>query len=168
MQQLLPLLLQWLADSPDPDLGLLGLRSLTDNHHKATHLAGAFRESPETARRVCLLLGTSRLLLRAIEQHPDAVRSLGDDALPEPAVRMATAVLWRSSSSEQRAAAGRLVEEQRLRIGARDVLGVATVEDVGRELTALAEALLEWAIASVAPGMRMAVVGMGRLGGAEL
>src|SRR5207247_6956847 len=28
MQQLLPLLLEWLSETPDPDLGLLGLRTL--------------------------------------------------------------------------------------------------------------------------------------------
>ena len=167
MQQMLPLLLQWLADSPDPDVGLLGLRTLVDSPHQASRLAAAFRESPEAARRLCLLLGTSRLLQRALEQHPDAVRSLDADTLGNPRRLVESGVSWRPPGDEQRGAMGRLVEEQRLRIAARDVFGVVDVETVGRDLTALAEALLDWAVGSVdAEGL--AVIGMGRFGGAEL
>ena len=50
MQQLLPLILDWLSQTPDPDLGLLTLRHLTDRPDQATHLAATFRESPEVAR----------------------------------------------------------------------------------------------------------------------
>ena len=53
MQQLLPLLLDWLSASPDPDLGLLGLRKLAAGDQRATELAAAFRDSPEVARRLC-------------------------------------------------------------------------------------------------------------------
>ena len=34
MQQMLPLLLEWLSASPDPDLGLLGLRTLAGTSHR--------------------------------------------------------------------------------------------------------------------------------------
>src|SRR5439155_14986590 len=60
MQQLLPLLLGWLSESPDPDLGLLGLRKLVGEGHRSAQLVATFRESTETARWLCLLLGTSR------------------------------------------------------------------------------------------------------------
>ena len=60
MQQMLPLLLDWLADSPDPDLGLLSLRKLASGSQRSTELASLFRDSPEAARRVCALVGTSR------------------------------------------------------------------------------------------------------------
>ena len=79
MQQLLPLLLGWLSESPDPDLGLLGLRTLASGQHLSAQLVGTFRESPEAARRLCLLLGTSRLLSSALEHHPDLIPALGDD-----------------------------------------------------------------------------------------
>ncbi|MGH9261406.1 MAG: bifunctional [glutamine synthetase] adenylyltransferase/[glutamine synthetase]-adenylyl-L-tyrosine phosphorylase, partial [Acidimicrobiales bacterium] len=58
MQQLLPLVLDWLSASPDPDLGLLGLRKLASGEQRAMALAHAFRDSPEVARRLCELLST--------------------------------------------------------------------------------------------------------------
>ncbi len=76
MQQLLPLLFGWLSESPDPDLGLLGLRSLATGQHRRDQLIGLFRESPEAARRLCLLLGTSPLFNRAFERQPDLLADL--------------------------------------------------------------------------------------------
>src|SRR4051794_41470884 len=38
MEQLLPLLLGWLSEAPDPDLGLLGLRTLVSDQHIAGQL----------------------------------------------------------------------------------------------------------------------------------
>ena len=62
MQQMLPLLLDWMSSSPDPDLGLLGLRNLASGAQRSMELATAFRESPQVAQRLCRLLGTSRML----------------------------------------------------------------------------------------------------------
>jgi glutamine synthetase adenylyltransferase len=42
MQQLLPLVLDWLSETPDPDLGLLTLRRLTERPDRATQLAATF------------------------------------------------------------------------------------------------------------------------------
>lgn len=82
MQQLLPLLFGWLSESPDPDLALLGLRSLATGQHRRDQLVALFRESPEAARRLCLLLGTSPLFNRAFERQPDLLAELAaGDAL---------------------------------------------------------------------------------------
>ncbi len=82
MQQLLPLLFGWLSESPDPDLGLLGLRSLATGQHRRDQLVALFRESPEAARRLCLLLGTSPLFNRAFERQPELLADLASgDAL---------------------------------------------------------------------------------------
>ena len=35
MSQMLPMLLDWLSHSPDPDVGLLGLRTLATGTHRA-------------------------------------------------------------------------------------------------------------------------------------
>ena len=84
MAQLLPLLLDWLSLSPDPDLGLLGLRNLVVHPHQRSLLVSTFRESPEAARRLCLLLGSSRTLVEAIERNPELIATVGDDARPGP------------------------------------------------------------------------------------
>ena len=78
MQQLLPLLLDWLSSSPDPDLGLLGLRRLASGEQRSTALAVAFRDSPEVARHLALLLGTSRQLGDVLVANPDLIERLPD------------------------------------------------------------------------------------------
>ncbi len=79
MSQMLPLLLDWLSVTPDPDLGLLGLRNLALQPHHRSRLVTTFRESPEAARRLCLLLGSSTTLGEAVAHNPDLMGRLGDD-----------------------------------------------------------------------------------------
>ncbi len=59
MQQLLPAMLGWLSDAPDPDLGLLALRRLTEGYNRSSTLARRFRDSPLAAERTCRILGSS-------------------------------------------------------------------------------------------------------------
>jgi glutamate-ammonia-ligase adenylyltransferase len=174
MQQLLPLLLGWLSASPDPDLGLLGLRRLASGESRSRALAASFRESPEVARQLALVLGTSRRLGEVLGANPDLL-----DRLPYPE-RLQTqewhallasaraAVAWRDDREDRQRALQRWQQRHLLGIGARDVLGHATVDVVGADLTALAEASLEAALADLQPTVPFAVVAFGRLGGAEL
>src|SRR5207302_585393 len=73
-------------------------------------LPGPFREPPEAARRLCLLLGTSRLLSIALERHPDLIPALGDDRrLLRASTRAdlgkaaATLLSWRHDDEQRRA-----------------------------------------------------------------
>jgi glutamate-ammonia-ligase adenylyltransferase len=179
MRQLMPLLLEWLSESPDPDLGLLGLRKLSSGPQRTTELATAFRDSPEAARRLCAVLGTSALLTQTLEHHPDLISALGDpDAMaprsPESLADGATTALaWRGARRERQAGLRRFKAREELRIAARDVLGLegddaTTVPATARQLTALAEACVRAALDAVAPRLPFAVIAMGRFGGGEL
>src|SRR5207249_9301928 len=81
MAQLFPLLLEWLSETPDPDMGLLQLRRLAEGRARSGALAVAFREAPGAAERVCRLLGSSRLVGDALRRHPEFVPSLADEAM---------------------------------------------------------------------------------------
>jgi glutamate-ammonia-ligase adenylyltransferase len=178
MQQMLPLVLLWLSESPDPDLGLLGLRRLSSGEQRSTELVTSFRESPEVARRLSTLLGTSRLFAETFEHNPDELLSLADPAglALRPAAELtagaSAAIGWRSDQVEQRRALYRYRQREELRIAARDVLGIDGDEDAvagtGAELTALAEGVLETALEATKPPLPFAVIAMGRFGGAEL
>ena len=98
MQQMLPLVLDWLSKSPDPDLGLLGLGTLVGRCRQVPGLVATFRESPEAARRLCLLLGTSRIFHRSLEQHPDTLGALADDRALRPRSREALTGSARAAS----------------------------------------------------------------------
>ncbi len=173
MDQLLPLLLGWLADSPDPDRGLLGLRTLASSPSVGPELVRAFRESAETARRLCLILGTSTLLGDLLRHNPDLVAPLGDDRalayrrLGELRERATSSLRWRQPG-DHNAGLKRFKERELVRIAARDLVGLADVEATARELTGLAEATVGTALAACEPGLAFAVIALGRFGGAEL
>jgi len=175
MQQLLPVILSWLSSTSDPDLGLLQLRRLAEGEVRSASLAQTFRESPRAAERTCRLLGSSRLLGDALRRQPDFVEALGDDdalsrvkSRDELVEEALGNLMWRPSADERRVGLRRFKRREMLRIAARDVLGFASIETTESELAGLADACVEAALRSVGPSLPFAVIGMGRLGGAEL
>ena len=174
MQQMLPLLLGWLSESPDPDLGLLNVRNLASDRRRAEELTRSFRESPESARNLCLLVGTTRLAAETLQRdvelvdrlpHVEQLRTLPKVELVERARR---AIEWRDEVPDRQRALKRWKERHLLGVIARDVLHGAPVAKVDADITALAEASLEVALASVAPKVPFAVIALGRFAGGEL
>jgi [glutamine synthetase] adenylyltransferase / [glutamine synthetase]-adenylyl-L-tyrosine phosphorylase len=180
MQQLLPLLLGWLSEAPDPDGGLLGLRTLVASAHRADVVVPIFRDSPEAARRICLILGTSRSMAAGLERHPDVIAELApapaDSADPTAGMpaRVEAALEWRDGTAARLAGLRRFKEAEELRIATADILGLFgdrpqdAVDAVAARLTSLAEAVLAASMENLAPGPPFALIGMGRFGGAEL
>jgi len=175
MQQLLPVILDWLSTAPDPDLGLLQLRKLAEGPTRAAALATTFRDMPGAAERVCRVLGSSRMVGDALLRQPEAVELLGDDDWlvreRSPGELMGTALetlQWRDDADARRAGLRRFKRREFLRIGARDLLKLAPVDVTARELSDLADASVEAALRSLGPALPFTVIGMGRLGGREL
>ena len=174
MQQMLPLLLEWLSASPDPDLGLLGLRNLASGPQRSMELATAFRDSPQVAQRLCRVLGTSRMLSELLRRNPDMIAWLADDSLLQVRSRAElvdgtrTAVGWRTEADERWHALKRFTDREGLRVAAGDLIELLDLHEVGAGLTNLAEAALEAAVAAVEPPLPFAIIGLGRLGGGEL
>ena len=193
MRQMLPLVFEWLSQSPDPDLGLLGLRSLTTGEHRRSQLTAVFRESAEAARQLCQLLGTGPGFARGLERHPDVMISLADRtgrtphatigelplgstrtpagpaANPDDPIDLTRRSLsWRSGPRSRTDGLIAFNQRELLRIAAADVLGRTTVDRTGRALTELAESVLGAGLELVDPQVPFAVIAMGRLGGGEL
>jgi glutamate-ammonia-ligase adenylyltransferase len=178
MKQLLPLILDWLTASPDPDLGLLQLRKLAEGPTRTAALATTFRDMPGAAERVCRVLASSRVVGDALLRQPEVVELLGDDewlVRERSAQELREAALetlqWRADRAGRRAGLRRFKRRELLRIGARDVLGLAPVEVTERELADLADASIEAALQTLdraGPSVPFSVIGMGRLGGHEL
>jgi glutamate-ammonia-ligase adenylyltransferase len=174
MQQMLPLLLDWLSASPNPDAGLLMLRNLLSGSQRRAQLVAAFRDSPEVAQRLCTLVGTSRVVGDMLSHNPDVIPRLADDhrlrtrPVDQLVASATDAVSWRTDPADRQAALRRWNERHLLGVASRDVLGTATVENVGGDLSALADATVEAALASLDPRVPFAVMALGRFGGAEL
>jgi glutamate-ammonia-ligase adenylyltransferase len=175
MQQLLPVILDWLSTSPDPDLGLLQLRRLVDGPTGGVLLATTFREKPGAAQRACRVLGSSRLIGDALLRQPEIIELLGDDdwltgertsdELRDVALET---LQWRADEQARRQGLRRFKRRELARIAARDLVGLASTEVTARELAALADACVDAALRALDPPLPFAVIGMGRLGGREL
>ncbi len=176
LRTLLPAVLPALAATPDPDGGLAALRSLAERMDMQPAFLAALRDRPVVAERLVTVLGSSPLVARWLERQPEVLAELADEqALSERRDtgayrRLAEGLIRRNDSEERVADALRRVARRELaRTAIRDLLGLADPGQVSEELSGLAEACLEIAIATLRPAdAGLAVIALGRLGGREL
>lgn len=186
---LLPSLMHWLADTADPGQGLLNYRKLSEAAEDRSWFLRMLRDEGVASQRLMHILGTSPYAADLIISAPDVVKLLGDGSngprLLEPAPDQVHKAILASAKRHQAdpdkavAVARSLRRAELARIASADLLGLMDVRQVCLELTYVWEAVLEAALraevyADLAaspfdePPARLAVIGMGRLGGAEL
>jgi [glutamine synthetase] adenylyltransferase / [glutamine synthetase]-adenylyl-L-tyrosine phosphorylase len=181
---LLPVLLGWLADAPEPDAGLLAFRQVSEALGGTPWYLRLLRDNAIVTQRLARLLASSRYATGLLLRAPEAVDMLGDDAQFAP--RLPSDLLAEATSAARRhpvpaeAAASVLAIRRRelLRAAAADVLGLADIEATGEALTALTSVTIGAALGAavreaerVAGGAlptRIAVIAMGRFGGREM
>ena len=180
---LLPVLLGWLADAPEPDPGLLAFRQVSEALGGSPWYLRLLRDNALVTQRLARLLASSRYATGLLLRAPEAVGMLADDS--QLVARPAADLLAEARSAIRRhpvpaeAAATVLAIRRRelLRTAAADVLGLAGIEATGIALTELTRvsiaAVLAAAVAdaerSAGPlPTRIAVIGMGRFGGSEM
>ncbi len=176
MHQTLPLMLDWLSRSPDPDIGLhqLGLLLARKNDHSA--LITLLQHNPLAGERLCTLLGTGALLGELIDRIPEFVPRLADDTTIAAVRdgdgawnRLSGLLDSRPTPDERIGTIRRFVRRRKLRIAARDILGDATPEATLRSLSDSADAAIKGALRTVSGQDDLfGVVAMGKWGGHEL
>ncbi len=180
---LMPAMLGWFADSPDPDAGLFGFRRLSESLGSTPWYLGTLRDEGHVAERLARVLGTSRFATALIEREPLGVRMLGEDLTPRDVIQLMfemTASAGRQDDPEEAVRSIRAVRRRELlRLAAGDLFGEIDVADVGAGLSRLTDATLESTLEAVGRAVReqqgldeaptaIAVVAMGRYGGFEL
>jgi glutamate-ammonia-ligase adenylyltransferase len=181
---LLPALLDMLAETPDPDGGLLAYRKVSEALTATDWYLRVLRDEAAVVERLATLLGTSKLVPALLPRAPEVLRLLGDPArlagrrdTAEVAESLRQAVNRQAYLGNAVTAARSLRRHELLRIAAADLLGFMDVLDVCHALSSVWAAVLQSTLAvvdraeAVAAGgrrSRIAVIGMGRLGGAEL
>ncbi len=180
---LLPVLLGWLADAPEPDAGLLAFRQVSEALGGSPWYLRLLRDNALVAQRMARLLASSRYATGLLLRAPAAVAMLGEDAelAPRPPTELqteATAAVRRHDSAEGGTRAVLAIRRRELlRTAAADILGLAGIEDTGAALTAVAQvsvaatlrAVLAEAERAAGPlPTRVAVIAMGRFGGHEM
>ncbi|WP_204081712.1 bifunctional [glutamine synthetase] adenylyltransferase/[glutamine synthetase]-adenylyl-L-tyrosine phosphorylase [Mycobacterium riyadhense] len=183
---LLPRLLDWMSYTPDPDGALLAYRRLSDALATHSWYLSTLRDKPAVAKRLMHVLGTSAYVPDLLMRAPEVIQHYGDgpsgpkllETEPAAVARALIASAGRHPEPARAIAAARTLRRRELaRIGSADLLGLLEVTDVCRALTSVWVAVLQAALDATiranlpedghAPAA-IAVIGMGRLGGAEL
>ncbi|WP_219470991.1 bifunctional [glutamine synthetase] adenylyltransferase/[glutamine synthetase]-adenylyl-L-tyrosine phosphorylase, partial [Nonomuraea rhizosphaerae] len=101
---LLPVMLGWFADTPDPDAGLLGFRQVSDKLGATPWYLRLLRDETAVAARMARVLGTSKYATGLLSNAPDAVGLLGSDEELTP--RSPESLLGEASAAVSRYGAG--------------------------------------------------------------
>ncbi len=181
---LLPVLLGWFADAPDPDGGLLAFRRISDSLGTTPWYLRLLRDEGAVAQRLSLILASSKYAVDLLGRAPDGVRLLADDAELRPRSRdeldteLITATARHEDPPEAVGVARAVRRRELFRIAAADLLDLVGVDQVEESLTDVAAATLSAALevasrsARAAHGgvlpTRLSIVAMGRFGGREL
>jgi len=186
-RQLLPAMLGWFADAPNPDAGLLAFRQVSEALGTTPWYLRALRDEGAMAERLARILASSRYAVSLLTRSPQTVQMLADADELVPRSRD-------DLQAEMSAAAGRqgdpvaAVEALRgirrrelFRVAAGDLLGYHDVLTVGAALADLASATVDVALQVArsaaesegvdradTPAPKIAVIAMGRWGGGEM
>ena len=184
---ILPTLLEWLGQTVDPDAGLLNYRKLSEAAHDYSWFLRLLRDENIVGKRLMHILGTSPYASELFLNSVDSVKVLSDGATgpkflarePQVVTHSLVAAAGRHLNPDKAIAVARSLRRAELaRIAAADLLGFMDVEQVCVSLSWVWDAVLEaalraeirfWEDENVANApARVTVIGMGRLGGAEL
>ncbi|MUL65289.1 bifunctional glutamine-synthetase adenylyltransferase/deadenyltransferase [Mycobacterium sp. CBMA 234] len=184
-QVLLPTLLDWLSDTPDPDAGLLAYRRISEELGDHRWFLSTLRDEGAVAKRLMRVLGTSAYVPDLLMRAPEVIQQYADgpqgpkllEVEPDAVFRALVASAGRHSDPVRAIAAARTLRRRELaRVASADLFGLLSVVDVCKALTSVWVAVLQSALDAVTrarsgpdgPLARIAVIGMGRLGGGEL
>ncbi|MGW5515792.1 bifunctional [glutamine synthetase] adenylyltransferase/[glutamine synthetase]-adenylyl-L-tyrosine phosphorylase [Nocardia africana] len=184
---LLPTLLEWLGDTPNPDAGLLAYRRVSEGLDDQIWFLRELRDEGAIAQRLMIVLGSSAYLPDLLINAPETIRMFADGPdgpllLTPKAEDVRASILAgaaRYDDPRRAVATARSLRRHELaRIASADVLGMLEVPRVCRALSWVWVAVLEaslqaviraWEAEHAAPAPAdFAVIGMGRLGGMEL
>jgi glutamate-ammonia-ligase adenylyltransferase len=182
-RQLLPVLLQWFAEGTDPDAALLAFRRLSEDLGDSHWYLRMLRDSSGAAKRMTQVFSTSRLATSLFEKMPEAAAWFDREDELEPDTLESLnaqfeAIVSRHEDAELAAASIRAIRrKETLRIGIGAALGIIDLGRTSQGLTDLTESYLI-AIQEIATKFliekhgplchELAIVAMGRFGGAEL
>jgi len=178
LRQLLPALLGWIAEGPNPDAGLLAFRQVAEALGTTPFFLRALRDEGQMAQNLARVLSASRYAASLLQRSPASVEILvgeGESHLPsgEQLTLEFSGVVSRYGREARTAEVIRATRRRELlRIAMADVLGYADEQAVGRQLSSLSSAgigaALAWARSQIENSPEMAVIALGGWGGQEM
>jgi [glutamine synthetase] adenylyltransferase / [glutamine synthetase]-adenylyl-L-tyrosine phosphorylase len=185
LAELIPVLLDELSRSENPDRALIALDRFLAGLSGGAQLISLLRQNPDFVALLTLILGTAPRLADIVAQHPQVMDGLIDPAffaaLPDAAQLNAqlAASLGDSATYEDFLDRVRLFgQEHMFLIGARILSGTLTAGQAGEAFARLADVLVGGLHRAVEEnfvaahgrlvGQESAILAMGRLGGREM
>jgi glutamate-ammonia-ligase adenylyltransferase len=181
---LLPVLLSWFAEGPEPDIALLSFRRLSDALGSTPWFLRLLRDESAAAELMAKLLSSSRYATDLLMGAPEAVSMLGNLEELEPRTREQyeaemNSVIARHETAENIVSAARSFRRRELlRTATADLSGKLTTEQVGMALSNVYATVIETALKGATLAVEqergkevstnMCVIAMGRFGGFEL
>jgi glutamate-ammonia-ligase adenylyltransferase len=181
---LLPVMLEWFADAPNPDAGLLGFRQISEALGGTHWYLRLLRDEGQAAERMAMLLASSRFATDLLQRAPEGVAILGQEDGLVPLSRtalekeMLSAGLRQTDPVDGIEAVRAFRRRELFRVSVADLAGLLDVAEVGYALTDITAATLEAGLAVATQAVasqrgaeiptRVAIVAMGRFGGHEL
>ena len=176
-RQLLPAMLGWFADGPNPDHGLLAFRQVSEALGSSSWYLRALRDEGAMAENLARVLSSSRFAVDLLLRAPQTAQLLvDDDGLTRTQAEIAAAMTASARRHDDPRAAVEAIRGVRrkelLRIAMADLLGRMDVAAVGDGLSDVMSATLDTALEVArrdVPGApALAVIALGRWGGREL
>lgn len=178
-RHIMPAMIGWLAEGPEPDGGLAAFRTLSEKLGNTSWYMRLLRDSGVVAQRLARILSTSRLLATMIPDLSESISWLDDDALLQPRTREELrheleALLSRRTIPESMALAGRYIRRRELvRCAMGQTLRLVDDATVREALSHAADVVVEAALRGALSELSdhaasHCVIAMGRLGGEEM
>lgn len=183
---LLPAVIAWLGNGQDPDMGLLGWRTLEERFGNKNAYLGFLRDSTSAAKRLCHVLSNSRYLGSALCKSVESVTWLGDDQLLHPRTLESLTVSCDSFRQRHADSIGDFANALRsMRRREIERIGLGWMNHVCSEdaclrgmsdvYDAMLQAALQWSRTNQVTQMsvddepaRIAIIALGRYGGQEV
>lgn len=176
-RQLMPAMLGWFAEGPNPDFGLLAFRQLSESLGGTSWYLRALRDEGYMARRLAHICASSRYVVGLLKRAPEMIQMLARDRdlaprTAEELLESMQGAAARHADMDKAIASVRAIRRAELcRVALSDVLGNV-------ELSVVSQALTDLAGASVDAGIMLArreidapqvgVIALGRWGGREM
>lgn len=177
-RQLLPAMLGWFAEGPNPDHGLLAFRQVSEALGKTSWYLRALRDEGAMAENLAKILASSRYAVDLLLRAPQSVQLLADQASISPrtaediAEEMRVSARRHSDVDKAIASIRAVRREELLRLAMGDILGEIDVDALGVGLADVKSATIDAALDIVSRGVpglpQLALIAMGRWGGREL
>ncbi len=175
-----PMLLEALGECPDPDATLVRLERILTNLQAPSAIYDTLKGNPALCGYLVTLVANSDYLSEILTRDPglfDMFSSRDALAVPRARAELESDLDNLGRAFDPDAAPYRLRDGETLRIGIRELFHNASVMDVGKELSQLAEVILDYAVRKAREDVAQrygaaqgafAILALGKLGGREM